>query len=1278
MAKPKRPGGGGNGGNGGKPSNNKPSQKFGGIDAGSSVSQAQNATYQVAQGGRPGSNGHNNTTTPSNTTTPPKSDSPPKTDSSTPTKPNNTSDTPLPNRSDDPQSPTRDGDKRNTTGDPIDIATGEMYLRQTDVELQSTLPLVLRRTHLSSYRVGLRFGPSWASTLDQRLELSSAGVSFAAEDGKLLLAPDPAVGATVKFEGSPHKLTRNDDGGFTLTEHGTGRRLLFAPGGNVLPITAIVDRNGNRIDFEYDAAGTPVEVRHSGGYRIRVESEGGLVTALYLREADNGSDVLLMRYGYEDRRLTEVINASGLPMRFTYDHAGRITSWTDRNDRWYRYTYDSQGRVVSGEGSGGFLSGTMEYDTENRITYWTDSQGARTTYHLNEAGQTIREIDPLGNETLSEWDEYDRLLSRTDPLGRTTRYEYDDEGNLIVLTRPDGSQARFEYNELGLPVTIIAPDGTVTRREYDERGNLVRVIDPLGAVTSYSYDERGHLTTITDALGNVQRIETNAAGLPVAITNPLGHKTLYKFDGLGRLIAVTDPLGGTTRFGWNIDGKLIYRTLPDGSKEHWTYDGENNLRKRINALGQSTDTKVTHFDLPSEITRADGTRLQFSYDTELRLTSVTNEQGLVWRYEYDAAGNLIREIDFNGRVITYSYDAARQLVERTNGVGESVQFIRDQLGNVIKRQGQNSASTFVYDPLGRLLEATNEDFRVTYRRDALGRVISESINGRTISSVYDPLGRRTHRRTPSGAESRWEYDSNSNLVALHTANKTLLFEHDSAGREVQRQIGVDTVLTQAWDVNHRLLSQSITNAAGRRVQQRSYTYRADGYLTGINDQLIGPRTFELDPAGRVTAVSGPGWSEHYAYGKSGNPTHATWPTLPGSTDNNELGEREYNGTLIRRVGNVRYEHDAQGRVVLRQRKRLSRKPETWRYYWDDEDRLVEVLTPEGSRWRYRYDALGRRVAKQRLSPDGSHVLERIEFTWDGAVLAEQAHTVGVVEGSVPSTTRVTVWEYQPGTFRPLTQTERAPLRNAPQQWIDEQFYSIITDLVGTPTELINDQGGIAWFQRTTLWGKSTAQSSAGGYTPLRFPGQYYDQETGLNYNFHRYYDPSSSYYVSADPLGLVAGPDPHRYVSNPTEFVDPLGLAPYKLNLGSGQNPMEGAVNLNPKPDVGVDVVARAEQLPFRDGTFKEVHAINPYGYQPVSAETARVLEKGGMLYVTGSPKNKWIKPPSDPESFGLVQLTPKEGVPMIPEHQFGTQRLTNGEPLRTTENHRTHIYRKL
>ncbi|GAA3357155.1 RHS repeat-associated core domain-containing protein [Saccharopolyspora gregorii] len=110
--------------------------------------------------------------------------------------------------------------------------------------------------------------------------------------------------------------------------------------------------------------------------------------------------------------------------------------------------------------------------------------------------------------------------------------------------------------------------------------------------------------------------------------------------------------------------------------------------------------------------------------------------------------------------------------------------------------------------------------------------------------------------------------------------------------------------------------------------------------------------------------------------------------------------------------------------------------------------------------------------------------------------------------------------------------------------MDQQFYSIITDLVGSPAELINDQGGVAWFHRTTLWGNTLDHSRTGAYTPLRFPGQYADPETGLNYNFHRHYDPSTGRYGSVDPLGLGGGTLPHSYVPNPHEWVDPLGLAP--------------------------------------------------------------------------------------------------------------------------------------
>ena len=102
--------------------------------------------------------------------------------------------------------------------------------------------------------------------------------------------------------------------------------------------------------------------------------------------------------------------------------------------------------------------------------------------------------------------------------------------------------------------------------------------------------------------------------------------------------------------------------------------------------------------------------------------------------------------------------------------------------------------------------------------------------------------------------------------------------------------------------------------------------------------------------------------------------------------------------------------------------------------------------------------------------------------------------------------------------------------------------AIVTDLVGSPAELINDQGGIAWYHRTALWGRTLDQSRSGAYTPLRFPGQYADPESGLNYNFHRHYDPTTGRYGSGDPLGLAAGSNPHRYALNPHEVVDPLGL----------------------------------------------------------------------------------------------------------------------------------------
>ena len=165
----------------------------------------------------------------------------------------------------------------------------------------------------------------------------------------------------------------------------------------------------------------------------------------------------------------------------------------------------------------------------------------------------------------------------------------------------------------------------------------------------------------------------------------------------------------------------------------------------------------------------------------------------------------------------------------------------------------------------------------------------------------------------------------------------------------------------------RLTDQHVIGQS-RDLQRRRYTYRADGNLPASTTSCQAPGRFDLDAAGRVTAVHAANWTERYAYDAAGNQTEASWPAShPGEE---ATGPRTYTGTHITRAGNIRYEHDAQGRIVLRQKARLSRKPDTWRYEWDAEDRLASVTTPDGTVWRYQYDALGRRIAKQRLGEDG--------------------------------------------------------------------------------------------------------------------------------------------------------------------------------------------------------------------------------------------------------------------------------------------------------------------
>ncbi|MEV0118783.1 RHS repeat-associated core domain-containing protein [Streptomyces sp. NPDC050844] len=1036
-------------------------------------------------------------------------------------------------------------------GDPIDMVSGEMLMEKTDVELPGLLPLVLQRTHLSTYRWGHWYGDSWASTLDERVEIDDEGLIYVTEDGMLLAYPHPEPGGepVLPAHGPRRPLSIDDAGTVTATDPHTGRVRHFLPvtpstvdtaekeptageRHETLPLRAITDRNGNRIDIDHDPTGAPTAIRHTGGYHLKVDTDDHRITALRLLAPGTGTGgTLVAAYGYDEvGNLAEVHNSAGLSRLLDYDDRARITSWTDSNDTWYRFTYDDEDRCVRGESTAGHLACTVEYRPDEQETRYTDALGQITVYRYNDLSQLLSEADPLGGTVHTEWDSWNNLLARTDELGRRTENTWDEHGNLTATRAPDGTGASAVYNDLNLMVEIVGPDGAVQRQAWDEHGNCTSVTDRDGMTHHFTHDATGAVSTVTDPLGHTTELRCNAAGLPLEVRDPLGAVTRYDLDAFGRPSTITDPTGAAMRLEWTVEGKLARRTEADGSSESWTYDGEGNCISHTDAMGATSTHEYTYFDLIAARTAPDGVRYEFDHDTQLQLRKVTDPQGLTWSYEYDPAGRLVAETDFDDRTLTYTHDAAGQLVTRTTPAGDVITFERDVLGRTVTQSVAGAAITrFTYDASGSLTAAVSPDVTLTLERDGSGRLLSETVNGRTLTHTYDELGRRTGRTTPSGATSTWTYDAAGRRTELIASGRRMAFTHDRAGRELTCTVGEALTLTNVYDVVGRLLEQGLTGRAGTPIQHRAYTYRADDHLTGVEDQLNGTRHFDLDAAGRVTAVHAAGWTETYAYDDAGNQTDASWPAPMPSQE--ATGPRAYTGTRITSAGNVRYEYDTAGRTVLRQKTRLSRKPDTWHYEWDAEDRLTSVVTPDGTRWRYLYDPLGRRVSKQRMTEQG--VAEQTDFTWDDMTLCEQtSHTPGAPE-SVTLT-----WDHD--GLCPLAQTERKHLTD---EEVDARFYAIVTDLVGTPTELLDEQGDIAWRTRTTLWGTTVWNRGATAYTPLRFPGQYYDPETGLHYNYFRHYDPETARYLTSDPIGLAGGFAPHSYVPNPLKWIDPLGLS---------------------------------------------------------------------------------------------------------------------------------------
>jgi RHS repeat-associated protein len=120
--------------------------------------------------------------------------------------------------------------------------------------------------------------------------------------------------------------------------------------------------------------------------------------------------------------------------------------------------------------------------------------------------------------------------------------------------------------------------------------------------------------------------------------------------------------------------------------------------------------------------------------------------------------------------------------------------------------------------------------------------------------------------------------------------------------------------------------------------------------------------------------------------------------------------------------------------------------------------------------------------------------------------------------------------------------------------LDGEIYFIHSNQVNYPAALTDSQGTVVWRWKPRPFGDSLADEDPDGDGQrlafnLRFPGQYFDAETGLHYNYFRNYDPAVGRYVENDPIGIVGGLNTYGYVGgNPLIYIDPKGLEnPYGL-----------------------------------------------------------------------------------------------------------------------------------
>jgi RHS repeat-associated protein len=686
----------------------------------------------------------------------------------------------------------------------------------------------------------------------------STTIAYTGSSTQITTVTEPSQGNS-----SPRQLTFTyNASGFISGVSDSNRSVSYRYEDGNGNLTSAIDLNGNSWTFAYDgqheltAMKTPVCAATQACVGIlntyangRITSQTDAIGRKTSFSYSNGTTTITDPLG--NITLDEYQNNMLMSETKAYGTAAQAT-WT--------YLYDPVTLSLLQVLDPNSHATTTVRDAQARILKSTSATGASIQYTYNAAGEVLTTTDALGTITTNTYDSAGNLIQSSIPLTgtnqtRTTLYNYQDPshpGDLTAKTDADGKASFYVYDQYGNRVKSIDSLGNVTTFQYDLAGRMTSKVLPRGNVSggtpstytwTYTYDGAGYQLTAKDPLTLV--VTTN------------------QYDGDGNLIYVTDPNGHWTQYTFDLAEEATKVTAFDGTSEQTVYDSGGNVLKQIDGRSQAT---------------------VYAYDQQNRKISVTDALNRMTAYSYDGGGNLRSTTDSAGHQTTYTYDAGNELTRISYQLAQpsDVQFAYDADGRRVAMTDGTGTSTYQYDSLGRLTQSVNGvGATVGYGYDLLGQITSISYPGGigSVARTYYDNGSLHTVSDWLGHTTTFSYDADSNLIgALYPNGIIEAVTTDAAERisSITDSQGSSQILSFSYS---RDLAGQLTGDGGN-----TYTYDSLNRLSG--GTLGG---YQYDAGNRLTqATPSNGSTTTLAYNNGNQLVNAT-TTLGG----NQVGQMTY-------------------------------------------------------------------------------------------------------------------------------------------------------------------------------------------------------------------------------------------------------------------------------------------------------------------------------------------------------------------------------------------------